>query len=156
MRVDAFQYKLPAELIAQHPAAERALARLMVLPRGGGAPAHRTVADFPELLPSGALVVVNDTRVIPARLLGRKRNTGGRVEVFLVRHIGDRDIDVGANQIRRAQVWRALGKAAKHLKVGTDIGVLRRGAEEESDVFLMVRLLGRADDDGLWEVALWT
>ena len=156
MRVDAFHYKLPAELIAQHPAAERALARLMVLPRGGGAPAHRTVADFPDLLPSGALVVVNDTRVIPARLLGRKRDTGGRVEVFLVRYVGDRDLDVSATEIRRAQVWRALGKAGKHLRVGTDIGVWRREAKEESTPSLMVRLLRRADDDGLWEVAVWT
>jgi len=156
VRVDAFHYELPSQLIAQHPAEERELARLMVLPPGGGAPAHRTVADFPDLLPPGALVVVNDTRVIPARLLARKPGTGGRVEVFLVRHIGEREIDVGANESRRAQVWRALGKAAKHLPVGTDIAVFRRRAEEEGNPALMVRFLGRADDDGLWEVALWT
>ena len=156
MRADAFQYELPSELIAQHPAKERALARLMVLPPRGGAPAHRTVADFPDLLPPGALVVVNDTRVIPARLRGRKVATGGRAEVFLIRHVADREIEVGGNGIRCAQVWRALGKAGKHVRFGTDIGVLRRGADEESGAALMVRLLGRADEDGLWEVALWT
>ncbi|MGP6156619.1 MAG: S-adenosylmethionine:tRNA ribosyltransferase-isomerase, partial [Vulcanimicrobiaceae bacterium] len=78
MRVDAFHYDLPPELIAQRPAPDRELARLMSLPRGAGAPEQRRVADFPDLLPTGALVVVNDTRVIPARLLGRRRETGGR------------------------------------------------------------------------------
>ena len=156
MRVDAFQYELPQELIAQHPAEKRELARLMVLPPRTGAPAHRTVADFPDLLPPGALVVVNDTRVIPARLLGRKRGTGGRVEVLLVRHIGDCEIGIGGNEIRCGQVWRALGKAGKPVRFGTDIDVLQRGADEGSGASLMVRFLGRADEDGLWKVALWT
>jgi len=94
MRVDAFHYDLPPVLIAQRPAPDRELARLMSLPPDGGVPEHRRVTELPDLLPSGALVIVNDTRVIPARLLGRRRETGGRVEVLLVRRTGQCEIEV--------------------------------------------------------------
>ena len=155
MRVDAFHYELPPELIAQRPAEDRELARLMVLPRGGTAPEHRRISELPELLPPGALVVVNDTRVIPARLLGRKRETGGRVEVLLVRRTGMRELEIAPGEIRAAEVWRALGKASKPLKFGADVEVTPRGVET-GPAALVVRLLGRAEDDGLLEVALWT
>jgi S-adenosylmethionine:tRNA ribosyltransferase-isomerase len=155
MRVDAFTYELPPELIAQRPAEERELARLLLLPRGGGAPEHRRVSELPDLLPPGALVVVNDTRVVPARLLGRKRETGGRVEVLLVRRIGVRELEVVPGDVRAAEVWRALGKASKPLKFGSDVDVPRRGAED-GPAMLVVRLLGRSEEDGLLEVAIWT
>src|ERR1700735_3393768 len=103
MRVDAFHYELPPELIAQRPAEDRELARLMLLSPTGGAPEHRRVSELPELLPAGALVVVNDTRVIPARLLGRKRETGGRVEVMLVRRTGVRQIEVGPERVQTGE-----------------------------------------------------
>jgi S-adenosylmethionine:tRNA ribosyltransferase-isomerase len=155
MRVEALQYELPPELIAQRPAEQRDGARLMHLPPGGAPPEHHRAADLPSLLPQGALVVVNDTRVIPARLLGRKRDTGGRIEVLLVRRIGSRELEtVPGEMLRPAEVWRALGKASKPLKFGTDIEVLPRGANGGS-AGLVVRLLGRADD-GLLEVALFT
>jgi S-adenosylmethionine:tRNA ribosyltransferase-isomerase len=150
MRVDAFDYDLAPELIAQHPAAERESARLMHL-ASGGAVEHRSVADLPDLLPPGALVVVNDTRVIPARLLGRKKNTGGSVEIFLVRRLDDRTVDDGGTP-HRAQTWRALGKANKPLRFESDVEVVPR---DGSDTALVARLLGRADN-GLLEVALWS
>jgi len=158
MRVDAFHYELPPELIAQRPAEDRELARLMLLPTDGGTPEHRRVAELPELLPAGALVVVIDTRVIPARLLGRKRETGGRVEVLLVRRTGIRELEVAPGDVRATQVWRALGKASKPLKFGADVEVMARGhaGEESAPAALIVRLLGRAEDDGLLEVALWS
>jgi S-adenosylmethionine:tRNA ribosyltransferase-isomerase len=155
MRVDEFRYELPPELIAQRPAEDRELARLLQLPGGGAAPEHRRVSELPELLPPGALVVVNDTRVIPARLLGRKRETGGRVEVLLVRRTGMRELEVSPGEIRAAEVWRALGKASKPLKFGADVEVTPRGSET-GPAALVVRLLGRAEDDGLLEVALWS
>ena len=170
MRVDALSYDLPPELVAQRPAEERDLARLMVLPRGGGPVEHRRVSELTELVAPGTLVVLNDTRVFPARLLGRKRETGGRVEVLLVRKVGLREIDTrpaakaaGAGAppssspgaMRAAEVWRALGKASKPLKFGSDVEVAARGAEK-GPALLVARLLGRADDDGLLEVALWT
>jgi S-adenosylmethionine:tRNA ribosyltransferase-isomerase len=167
VRVDAFQYELPEELIAQRPAERRGLARLMHLPASGGPPEHKSMEELPELLPRGALVVVNDTRVIPARLLGRKRDTGGRVEVFLVRQLEERDIEIEPGKVRRAPVWKALGKSSKALRFGADIDVPFRGSESEgtsaasprrgqNQVGLVARLLGRSAEDGLLEVALWT
>lgn len=154
MRVDAFHFELPPELIAQQPAETRELARLLELPPGSGGPEHKRIAALPDLLPAGSLVVVNDTRVVPARLLGRKRETGGRVEVMLVRRVGLREIEVAPGQTRTVEVWRALGKASKPLRFGADVEVARRGAEASAPASLMVRLLGRADDDGLLEVGL--
>lgn len=182
MRVDEFAYDLPQELIAQRPAEERELARLLVV---GDEVAHHRVGELPELLPEGALVVVNDTRVIPARLLGRKRDTGGRVEVLLVRKTGVQEMEVAPGVVRGVEIWRALGKASKPLKFGSDVEIPARTsarAQAEGSVpppapvppvppvslagaadakcaepaILFVRLLGRSDDDGLLEVAVWS
>jgi S-adenosylmethionine:tRNA ribosyltransferase-isomerase len=161
MRVDAFDYELPPELIAQRPAEDREIARLLVVPRQGGGDGggttldHRRVGELPDLLPSGALVVVNDTRVIPARLLGRKRDTGGRVEVLLVRRTGLRELEVAPGDVRSAEIWRSLGKASKPLRFGADVEIPRRDATE-GPACLVVRLLGRSEDDGLLEVAVWS
>ena len=154
MRVDEFSYELAPELIAQHPAQDRESARMLDLP-GGGRSEHRRVGDLPDSLPAGALVVVNDTRVIPARLLGRKRGTGGRAEVFLIRRTGHKEIEAAPGDMRGAEIWRALGKSSKPLKFGADVEVLRRGAEQGPPA-LVVRFLGRSEEDGLLEVAVWS
>ncbi len=123
----------------------------MHLPPGAGVE-HRTMRDLPELLPPGALVVVNDTRVVPARLIGRKRGSGGKTEVFLVRRLeGKREVEG-----RPAAVFRALGKSSKPLRFGTELEVAARGAEEAGGPRLILHLLGRSEDDGLLEVAAWT
>ncbi|HEV7732229.1 MAG TPA: tRNA preQ1(34) S-adenosylmethionine ribosyltransferase-isomerase QueA [Candidatus Binatia bacterium] len=83
MRIEDLDYALPPELIAQEPAPERTAARLLVVSRDGDGLAHRAVADLPALLRPGDLLVLNDARVIPARLRAR-RPTGGRLEVLLV------------------------------------------------------------------------
>ena len=74
-------FDLPPELIAQDPAAERDRARLLVLRRASGTLTHQVFRDLPELLAPGDLLVLNDTRVVPARLLGRRANTGGKWEL---------------------------------------------------------------------------
>ena len=84
MRLDDFDYDLPEELIAQEPAPRRDGSRLLLLDRGSGAVAHSSFARIADQFREGDLLVVNTTRVIPARLLGRKES-GGRVELFLVR-----------------------------------------------------------------------
>src|SRR5947208_1091724 len=94
MRVDAFHYELPPELIAQRPKDDRESAKLMHLGADGECDVEHTIADLPSLLPPGALLVLNDTRVIPARLIGKKSETGGRVEIFLVRRIGVRELAI--------------------------------------------------------------
>jgi S-adenosylmethionine:tRNA ribosyltransferase-isomerase len=85
-----FQFDLPAELIAQRPLPRRSDSRLLHLARRGGALADRAFRDLPALLQAGDLLVFNDTRVIPARLFGRKAS-GGRVELLLERLLGDRE-----------------------------------------------------------------
>ena len=77
MDISDFDFDLPADLIAQEPAAERGAARLLHLARADGSIDHRRVADLPLLLRAGDLIVVNKTRVFPARLLGHRVPSGG-------------------------------------------------------------------------------
>jgi S-adenosylmethionine:tRNA ribosyltransferase-isomerase len=111
VRRSLFHFDLPESLIATEPPVERDGARLLVLGADGSID-HRHVRELDELLPAGALVVVNDTRVVPARLLGHKRATGGKVEILLLRKVG------GAGA---AEVWRALGRSSKGLKPGAEL-----------------------------------
>ncbi|MFO0897639.1 MAG: tRNA preQ1(34) S-adenosylmethionine ribosyltransferase-isomerase QueA [Pirellulales bacterium] len=84
-RTDHFDYELPAELIAQEPLAQRSDARLLVVDRRSGELSHRYVRDLPELIRPTDALVLNDTRVVPARLLGRRAATGGRWEGLFLR-----------------------------------------------------------------------
>lgn len=109
MRTELFDYDLPEELIATHPPSSRDGGRLLVLDRG--AIAHRRILDFPELVPEGALLVVNDTRVRHARAFFSKKVSGGRVELLFLAPL-PRD---AADSRER---WRALGRASRALRVG--------------------------------------
>jgi S-adenosylmethionine:tRNA ribosyltransferase-isomerase len=82
---ELYDYQLPPELIAQESLADRAAARLLVVDRATGTLEHRHVRDLPEILRPGDLVIVNDTRVVPARLIGRRVKTGGRWEGLFLR-----------------------------------------------------------------------
>ncbi len=84
MLVRDFDFDLPPELIAQEPAAERGTARLLCLDRAAARWRTASVADLPRLLRAGDLLVVNNTRVFPARLLGRRVPSGGAVECLLI------------------------------------------------------------------------
>src|SRR5574341_1658035 len=86
-RLEAYDYPLPPELVAQEPLAARDASRLLVLDRATGAIAHRLFTDLPDLLRPGDLLVTNRSRVFPARLLGRRRG-GGAAEILLVRREG--------------------------------------------------------------------
>jgi len=87
--VSDYDFDLPEGLVAATPLARRDASRLLVLDRDSGAIAHRRFLDWPGLLGRGDVVVLNDTRVVPARLLGRKQGSGGRVELLLVRPDAD-------------------------------------------------------------------
>lgn len=84
-----FDYELPPELIAQQPCAERDRARLLVVRRREGTLAHHVFADLPQLLAPGDLLVLNDTRVVPARLRGHRTHTGGKWEGLFLRALAD-------------------------------------------------------------------
>ena len=101
MEVSLFDYDLPSELIAQHPPAERGDSRMLVLSRADGAIVHRSFPDLPEYLRPGDCLVVNETRVIPARLNGRRRPTGGRVELLLLRAVDGKRWEALARPARR-------------------------------------------------------
>ena len=84
MDIRDFLYDLPPGAVARYPAEKREDARLMILPRAGGSLRHRVIRDLPDILGRGDLLVVNDTRVVPWRLIGH-REAGGKVEVLLIR-----------------------------------------------------------------------
>src|SRR5499427_3194606 len=91
MDVRDFDFSLPHELIAQEPLAQRGTARMLYLDRGTGALAHATVERLPDFLRSGDVLVVNNTRVFPARLLGHRVPSGGAVECLLIGRISPAD-----------------------------------------------------------------
>jgi S-adenosylmethionine:tRNA ribosyltransferase-isomerase len=109
MKSRELDYELPGELIAQHPLDRRDASRLLVYERVGGDVRHRTFSDLPDELPAGTLVVVNDTRVVPARLRLR-RPGGGEAEVLLLEHTGEDSI------------WEALARPSARLKPGQRLG----------------------------------
>lgn len=104
MLVKNFSYNLPEELIARYPATERDMSRLMTLDRRTGATEDRLFRDIGDYLEPGDLLVLNDTRVIPARLFGHKA-TGGRVEIFLVRR-EESDVERWSCMIRSSKGMR--------------------------------------------------
>ncbi len=89
MRLSEFDFPFDSALIAERPAEPRDHARLLSLPRKDGPCAHHRILDLPDLLNDGDLLVINDTKVLPARLSGRKHPSRGRVELLLVRDLGD-------------------------------------------------------------------
>ena len=89
MKTSDFDFDLPPERIAQEPAERREDARMLVLRRAGGALEHRRAGDLPAFLAPCDVLVVNNTRVVPCRLYGRKEDTGGRVEVFFLEPAGE-------------------------------------------------------------------
>lgn len=115
MHVREFDFHLPPELIAQEPAPDRGGARLLRLSRDTGAMAHATVGALPGLLRPGDLLVVNDTRVFPARLIGRRTPSGGAVECLLV---GPATLAGSAIDDPADQCWEALVHPGQKLKVG--------------------------------------
>lgn len=107
--VDQFHYELPPSLIAQQPLEQRDTSRMMVLRRGEAGAAHRQFSELPQLLPAGAAVVVNNTRVAPRRLRGSLPG-GAPLDVLLLRPVGE-------------GVWSALVRRARRLKPGITISL---------------------------------
>ena len=110
LRTSDFHYDLPPEQVAQHPLEQRDASRLMVMNRAQGRLSHRQFTDLGEYLAPGDILVANDSRVLPAKLIGRKQDSGGRVELLLLERL---------NKTR----WRVLA-GGKRLNPGLKIDLL--------------------------------
>ena len=124
---DLYDYDLPPELIAQQALTDRAAARLLVVHRATGRLEHRQISDLPEILAPGDLVVVNDTRVVPARLIGRRAATGGGWEGLFLRM----DETTG--------LWQILAHTRGRPAIGESVALVDRAGGEG----VMLELVGR-------------
>ena len=108
MKRQDFYYELPEELIAQDPLEDRQSSRLLVLDKESGAISHRIFREITDYLKEGDCLVINDTKVIPARLIGSREGTNAKIEILLLKR-------------KENNVWETLVKPGKKAKVGTRI-----------------------------------
>lgn len=108
MNLSDFDYNLPEELIAQTPVAKRDNSKLLILDKNNGNIKHQTFSDILNELNNGDVLVLNDTKVIPARLIGTKEETGAIIELLLLKELGN-------------DTWECLTRPAKRLKIGTTV-----------------------------------
>lgn len=108
MKRQDFYYELPEELIAQDPLKDRSSSRLLVLDKESGAVYHHVFKEITDYLHEGDCLVINDTKVIPARLIGSKVGTEGKIEILLLKR-------------KENNVWETLVKPGKKAKIGTKI-----------------------------------
>jgi S-adenosylmethionine:tRNA ribosyltransferase-isomerase len=132
-----FDFDLPEELIAQVPLQDRTASRLMVLDRATRTITHETFNSLPSHLRAGDLLVVNDSRVLPARVIG-KRQTGGEVEFLLLSEVAPTR-------------WRCLMRPARKLKIGEVVEIARRDGDSESSFITVIEK--EEDGQGIVELA---
>ena len=152
MKTSDFEYDLPAELIAQEPAPVRDECRLLVMDRATGAVEDRIFRDVVDYVNPGDLLIVNETRVLPARLLGFKRGTGGAAEVFLLREIQGRSFGESADDAEwlaglsanQQAYWEVLVKPGKRLKPGT--GAMVDFTDDSGEVVLSAEVIDWAHE----------
>lgn len=110
MKLSAFDFKLPEELIAQHPSDVRDEARLMVVNREKGTIEHKSFKDVLDYFDEGDVMIMNDTKVFPARMYGNKEKTGALIEVFLLRELN-----------RESLLWDVLVDPARKIRIGNKL-----------------------------------
>lgn len=130
--LDQYDYELPDDLIAQYPLAERVDARLLAVHRGTGSFTHRHIRDLPTLLEAGDCLVINDTRVVPARLFGYRTETGGRWEGLFLSGDGEGN-------------WRLLAKCRGKMHAGEPITLVDQLGADDTRLWLLEK-----QDDGVW------
>ncbi len=133
MKTSDFDYSLPPELIAQTPIEPRDQSRLMVLNRSDGSIEHRRFCEIVGYLQAGDVLVFNDSRVMPARLSGRKVDSGGRVEILLLRRLD-------------TNVWEALVKPGKRVNIGTRVEVTSNSAGGRPEAKILAEITGLRQD----------
>lgn len=108
MNLQDFNYELPQELIAQHPSRRRDDARLMVIDRARSTVVHDIFRNIDKYLPAQSMLVVNNSKVIPARLLGKRQKTGGQVEIFLLKKLEDGRYEALLKPLKKIKVEESL------------------------------------------------
>ena len=142
MKTSDFYYDLPERLIAQNPLADRSSSRLMVLDKKTGKIEHKYFTDIKEYLHKGDVLVINNTRVIPARLLGVRSDTGSAVEILLLKRLDD---------VR----WECIVRPGKKVKPGRRFTFIEGELEAECEEVLETgNRIVRFDFDGIWEEIL--
>jgi S-adenosylmethionine:tRNA ribosyltransferase-isomerase len=137
--VSLYDYELPEDLIAKQPLPERDASRLLVLESRSGAIRHAGIRDFPSLLNPGDCLVLNDTRVLPARLMGQRSGTGGKWEGLYLGQADNGD-------------WRLIGQTRGYLKPGEEVVLIPLGHPADRPVdSLHLRLIDR-EADGVWRM----
>ncbi len=165
MDLHDFYYDLPEELIAQDPLEKRSDSRMMVVHRDSGEIEHRHFSDLLDYLKEGDCLVINDTKVIPARLLGVKEDTGAAVEVLLLKDASERYADkaaaAGSDTKINTRIWECLVKPGKKMKPGARVvfGQSEEGrkpllAAEVLDVVEDGNRIIRFEFEGIWEEIL--
>lgn len=140
MKTSDFDYNLPEELIAQSPSEIRDQCRLLVLDKETGAIDDKKFFEIGDYLHPGDLLVANETRVRPCRLIGKKRNTGGICEIFLLRETGGQK-----PRTNKLAYWEALVRPGKRLKPGT--GAIIDFTDENGNVALSAEVVSWAKDE---------
>ena len=110
MKLSHFQFNLPAELLAEYPAENRDESRLMVIDRKTGTIEHKMFKDIIDYFDDGDVMILNNTKVFPARMFGNKEKTGARIEVFLLR-------ELNAEQ----RLWDVLVDPARKIRIGNKL-----------------------------------
>src|SRR6202007_2952510 len=110
MKLSAFKFNLPKELLAEYPAKTRDESRLMVVDRKTGKISHKKFKDIINYFDDGDVMVLNDTKVFPARMYGNKEKTGAKIEVFLLRELN-----------RESRLWDVLVDPARKIRIGNKL-----------------------------------
>lgn len=142
LRKQDFYYELPESLIAQHPLQKRDSSRLMVLEPDGGPPVHSVFSSLPQRLSPGDCLIINNTKVLPARLLGSKRGSGIACEILLLRRVEE-------------DIWECMVRPGRRLREGQYVDFIPdRFAAEIIEVVKGGNRLVRFIYDGIWEEIL--
>jgi len=139
VRTGDFDYTLPTELIAQDPVEPRDHARLLVLDRSDGSMEHRRFFEIVDYLKEGDVLVFNDSRVIPARLTARKLDTGGRLEVLLLRRLSP-------------NVWETLVRPSRRVRIGTGLKIAADSINDDRQTLSVHAEVIEAGEGGIWVI----
>ena len=143
MKLSDFVYEYPKSLVAKYPAEPRDTARLMVLNRKDRSIEHRTVGDLPAYFGEGDVLVVNDTKVFPARLFGNKEKTGARIEVFLLRELNP-----------ESRLWDVIVDPARKIRIGNKLyfenGLVAEVIDNTTSRGRTIRFVFEGDNEALY------